>query len=380
MEVLFVSHKFPPSTGGMEKQSYELINGMKSHGKVHVIVPAENENKILFFLKLKSRILGFLKANPTIKTIHFNDALIATVCLGHKEYTHLKRIVTVHGLDVVFPNAYYQTKLLPRFNRFDTIIAVSEATAQACIDRGIDKNKVVVIPNGVDHEIGINLPSKTEIDAILQKLGIDPHRPLLVGLGRAVKRKGFSWFSAEVVPKLPKNVQVVWIGPFHKDATMLEKILGLLPKKLSRQLELALGFPTDEKQLRELLKQESNIKHLGKLPWKELEIALASATAFVMPNIAVEGDMEGFGLVCLEAGLCGTTVLAANIDGIPSAVHTGKNGVLLPNTDVEAWRQTIDMLISENCNRTESTASQRAYIIQTFGWKKMVSQYAQIFE
>ncbi|MDR1601380.1 MAG: glycosyltransferase [Tannerella sp.] len=52
--------------------------------------------------------------------------------------------------------------------------------------------------------------------------------------------------------------------------------------------------------------------------------------AFLMPNIPVEGDMEGFGLVCLEASACGTLVFAADIDGIPDAVRNGKNGFLLP--------------------------------------------------
>jgi glycosyltransferase involved in cell wall biosynthesis len=72
------------------------------------------------------------------------------------------------------------------------------------------------------------------------------------------------------------------------------------------------------------------IKHLGRLPFEEIVTILKHADAFVMPNIKVDGDMEGFGLVCLEACLCGATVYASDIDGIPDAIHQGKNGFLLP--------------------------------------------------
>ena len=38
MSILFVSHKYPPATGGMEKQSFELIQGIAQHQKIFKIV------------------------------------------------------------------------------------------------------------------------------------------------------------------------------------------------------------------------------------------------------------------------------------------------------------------------------------------------------
>jgi hypothetical protein len=48
-----------------------------------------------------------------------------------------------------------------------------------------------------------------------------------------------------------------------------------------------------------------------------------------MPNIRVPGDAEGFGLVALEAVVCGTAVLAADLEGITEAIQHGKNGLLV---------------------------------------------------
>ena len=65
MEILFISHKYPPSIGGMEKQSYELIQGMEAYAKVHKIVYEGHESKLLFFLKLKRRVKTMLHQNSS---------------------------------------------------------------------------------------------------------------------------------------------------------------------------------------------------------------------------------------------------------------------------------------------------------------------------
>ncbi|MDR2282478.1 MAG: glycosyl transferase family 1, partial [Sphingobacterium sp.] len=103
IEILFVSHKSPPATGGMEKQSHELINGVGLYLKTHTIVYNHQESLLTFFLKLNRRILKLIKANPQIKIIHFNDGLIAAIASYHNGYEQIKKTATIHGLDVVYP-------------------------------------------------------------------------------------------------------------------------------------------------------------------------------------------------------------------------------------------------------------------------------------
>ncbi len=79
MEILFVSHKYPPSTGGMEKQSYELIHAISRHAIVHKLVYQKDEGGLLkFFWNLNSNIKNMLELHPGIQLIHFNDGLIAS--------------------------------------------------------------------------------------------------------------------------------------------------------------------------------------------------------------------------------------------------------------------------------------------------------------
>jgi hypothetical protein len=81
MEILFVTHKYPPSIGGMEKQSFELINGMKRYAKVHAIIYDGRESRFRFFLTLRSKIIQACRSHPGISIIHFNDGLIASFLL-----------------------------------------------------------------------------------------------------------------------------------------------------------------------------------------------------------------------------------------------------------------------------------------------------------
>ncbi len=383
MEILFVSHKYPPAVGGMEKQSFELIQGMKRYTKVHSIVYEGGESKLRFFWMLRKRILQTCRENPGITAIHFNDGLMAAICAGHTGYEHLLRAVTLHGLEVVFPNRVYQRFILPRFNRFDLIIAVSQATAEACVQRGLSPEKVVVIPNGVDAALAETVKRSDFQQFMATKYNLDVQgRHILVAMGRSVRRKGFSWFIENVVPKLKGDVVFLMIGPFQRKPGGFEIFLKYLPAFLRNQIALFAGFPTDEAMIRQLLERpefQDKVRHLGKLPFEDIRQILAASDAFVMPNIPIEGDMEGFGLVCLEACLCGAALFASRIDGITEAIHDGKNGVLLPAGDVEAWSSALNGQIAGQPGFAVQSEVARRYTLGHFSWNKMAEAYRDQF-
>ncbi|TDO21650.1 glycosyltransferase family 4 protein [Pedobacter duraquae] len=383
MEILFISHKYPPVIGGMEKQSFELITGMKKHAKVYsIILDAEKESRLHFFLNLEDRIIAMCIKHPLITIIHFNDALVAAACLRHKRYRHLKHTMTVHGLDVVFPNWIYRTWIFKKFNRFSLIFAVSTATAQACIARGINKDKIVVVHNGVDH--AMQAPAcKAQMETLLSsQYGIDTQgQRVIVAMGRPVTRKGFSWFIAQVVPKLDPDIMLLLIGPGQQTHPVKSGLWSAIPETLRKPIELFLGMPSDARQITKLVNKPNTaavVKQLGAMAYEDILKIMRSADAFVMPNIAIKGDMEGFGLVCLEAALCGVPVYAAAIDGITDVIHNGKNGFLLPSGDAEIWARHINA-IGTNSAAAFLREEAMAYTAAQFGWTKMVQEYEYHF-
>lgn len=380
MEILFVSHKYPPATGGMEKQSYELINGMKSITQVYHIVFDGQESRFNFFISLGKRIRQLVKLHPGISVIHFNDGLLGAFSMLHYGYRHLKRTVTLHGLDVVFPGFLYQRLIVPRFTRFDLIFAVSRATADACRFRGIADEKIVVVNNGVAIHSS-SKPCRSEVLKLLfDKYFADVQsKKLLVTIGRPVKRKGFSWFIKNVMPHLHEDFILILIGPLETKESFFGRIIRSMPAGFRSRIELFLGTSSDEYVLNRLLIDEDATKkrviHLGKLPTSEIDAILSVADAFIMPNIEVEGDMEGFGLVCLEAALRGLTVFASASGGITDAISHGSNGFLLPPGHVASWVQQLNLIVEDEAAVILDPQEVIDYSAKRFSWKKMCDDY-----
>jgi L-malate glycosyltransferase len=138
-------------------------------------------------------------------------------------------------------------------------------------------------------------------------------------------------------------------------------------------------LPSDAARIRQILaKKPSNVVHLGKLPFTDIQALLQAAAAFIMPNIQVPGDMEGFGLVCLEACMCGAPVFAADIDGIPAAIQHGKNGRLLPSGNAAAWVSALHDFLQHKKEPNEIIRAS-AYTKDHFSWDKMVKAYYSVF-
>ena len=379
MAVLFITHKFPPSIGGMQRHSYELINGVKTHTKVYTIIQSPIEGKVYFFLTLPRRIKKMLRDHKDITAVHCNDGLVASFCSWLPSYTTVPVTATLHGLDIVFPNRIFQSWIVPRLHRFDKMYCVSEATREACLNKGFDPERLSVIPNGVDQNIKDISLDPTFAERLKQEhaIDLDKHKTLL-SIGRAVRRKGFSWLAREVLPHLDDEYRYIIVGPKKKASNIWDKLLHWLPLSMSHHIALFLGYASDSRALNEQCQRSgSKLAHLGSLPYADLMQLMAQVDLVVIPNIKVEGDMEGFGLIALEAALRGTYVLGADIEGITCAIHHGQNGTLVASGESTIWVATIKSLLEDRQELISKGSRGCKYVMENFSWDKMATAYAR---
>ncbi len=368
----------------MEKQSYELINGVARDYKVHTLIYDNQTNRVKFLLSIPRNVKRILKANPGISLIHLNDGLIAAFCLGLKNITDIPIVATIHGLDIVFPSRLFQRLFVRRFRHYDGLIAVSQATGQECLDRGIDPSRVFVVRNGVDTDLS-QIAKKPGFRKVLSsRLGIPMEdKKILISVGRSVRRKGFSWFITKVLPKLESDVVYFIVGPTQPHIEKINFILNLLPDNLSNLISLGMGLGIDEIDIQKALRRpevRGRAFYLGKLPFEEMVQALKHANMFVMPNIKVAGDAEGFGLVALEAAVSGVPVMASAIEGITCAVMDGKNGFLVPTENEDQWITKINAALSDIEALARFSAEAQQYTIVNYSWKRMVEEYVDVFK
>ena len=218
-------------------------------------------------------------------------------------------------------------------------------------------------------------------DAFLSENGIDlkKHR-LLVSMGRAVKRKGFSWFVQQVLPKLDESVRYLIIGPINNRKSIFDRILEILPSNMSNQLSLLFGHPTDSEDLAiAIANSHGKAIHTGPLKFGQLMSLIALAEIKLMPNIKINGDMEGFGLVALEAGLRNTYVIASKLEGISCAIQHNESGLLVESQAVSVWLEAINTCLADRKALALKSAKAKEYVLSNYSWERMCDAYITHF-
>jgi phosphatidylinositol alpha-1,6-mannosyltransferase len=258
----------------------------------------------------------------------------------------------VHGLDVTDPNPMYQMAVRHLCGMLDAVMPVSRATGEELVARGLPRERVHVVPNAVDLDrfegVAASRSEPTRVH-IAGALPLPDDAFLLVTVGRQVRRKGFVWFIENVMPKLPERV-IFWLagdGPERENIEAAIERAGL----------------------------QQRVRCLGKISEEELVELYRRGKLFVMPNIVVPGDMEGFGIVMLEAGACGLPTLAADLEGIRDVIDDGVNGWFAPTEDAEAFAARIKSLLDDPDGLRKASKRAAEYVTSTFRWDSTAQRY-----
>ncbi|MEX1997093.1 MAG: glycosyltransferase family 4 protein [Candidatus Andersenbacteria bacterium] len=347
--VLFVTRAKNNQAGGMERLSHELIKAI-THTNLAVDVIAHYGRRYtapLFVITCLPRVWRQAKKADVV---HIGDPLLALVGWVVKKFLHKPVVMTVHGLDVTYPHPLYQLYLQIFLPSADQYIAISRHVKSLLRRRGLGQ-RVTVIPPGITDKL--YNPHYTRQD-LSHVLGSNlANKVVLLTTGRLVPRKGHAWFITHVLPTLPSHVVYVIAGEGQEKDHII---------RVSKRAGL-----------------HERVHVLGRVTDEALAILTNTSDAFVQPNIAIEGDTEGFGLVLLEAAICARPVFAANLEGIPDAITPGKNGVLLPSGNKQAWIVALEKFIATPHQHVPTGMEARQYTYNYFAWQKIVEQYRTVF-
>jgi len=383
MEVLFISYKHPPSIGGIQIQNKALVDSIERTHRVHRLIWDGRSPLPLFLATATARALAILRANPGITVVHLCDALMGLAVLPLTALSDVPIVVTVHGLDVVLPLKLWEHITVRRLNRYAAVIPVSEGTAQACRERGVAPAKLRVVKNGVDVSLGDIAPDPAYGAQLEKRLGVNlASKRVIVHIGRAVRRKGLSWFLNHVLPRLDDDVIFLMIGPRNRNIARTEAMLRWLPGSLQQQLTQVLALPLDEPDIQRAMrdpKLRGRAFELGAMPFADMMQTLILADLFVMPNVPVVGDAEGFGLVALEASMCGLPVAVAGMEGIIDAIIDGANGVHVAPLDANAWVARLGALLADPESLKDRGERGRKFTRANYSWTRMADGYRDVF-
>ena len=343
MKILFVTRKYPPSVGGMETAAAALYAELSHRHDVRLIKWGGSNRwlPIVYpWLAMRSLVACWLRG-PDV--VYIQDGVMAPIGRLVQMLGRRPTVMTIHGLEVTFRNQSYRRVVLPAIARQDRLVAVSAATA-AAVQAATDRDDVAVITNGVaDVHYGNGTRDLPDQLAHLTA------RPLLYTSGRLVARKGAAWFATEVLP------------------LVAEQIPGVV--------YVVSGSGDQSDNVTQIAADSEHVEYLGRVDDATRDALYRAADLFVMPNQPVTGDMEGFGLVAVEAGSCGTPVVASALEGITDAVQEGTTGFLVDPADPVAFAARVT---SELGSPTMSRQDVRAAVLDRYSWTAAAKQYEEV--
>jgi phosphatidylinositol alpha-1,6-mannosyltransferase len=319
---LFLTRRFPPSVGGMETLSAGVWRTLSAAAPESVLVAHSGSRRALpVWLPGALIRTSWLLAARRVDLLLTGDAVMCAAARPLARAFRVPCATLVHGLDLTYDRGRYRSMVHPAVRKADAVLANSEATASVARDLGVPPDRVHVVRLGVDAP-EITVAERVEARGRLgARLGTGDDDVLLLTLGRLVPRKGVVWFLTNVLPALPQQAIYVVAG----DGEDAERVRDTI----------ATG------------RLNERVRVVGQVDDDERELLFRGADLFVQPNVPVPGDLEGFGLVTVEAALRGLPVVASDLEGIADAVVDGATGTLLPPGDAGAWVDALTTLVAD---------------------------------
>jgi phosphatidylinositol alpha-1,6-mannosyltransferase len=238
--------------------------------------------------------------------------------------------VYLHGLDIIVDSSIYRALWLPFIRRCDVCVVNSKNTADLAAAAGIPPERIRIVHPGVD--LSPELPSGSAISSFRRDKGWDEQRVLL-SVGRLTERKGLVEFVEYVLPHVVERYPDILLAVVGNDA----------PDALRR---VARSVRTSVEAAVSALGLERHVVLHGELNDEELKCAYAAADVAIFPVRDIPGDIEGFGMVAIEAAAHGLPTVAFAVGGVPDAISNGISGYLVKPGDhlgfVDAVGRVLD--------------------------------------
>lgn len=335
--ILVITRNLPPLVGGMEKLNQRLIEGLAEWADVAVIGPkgcAAHLPATVSVSEVPVRSLPAFGASAAFQAVlcarrwkpNFvvaGSGLSAPFAWLAARLSKARKVVYVHGLDLVVDSALYKALWLPFIRRADTVICNSRNTlaiAEAC---GVPGRRLNVVTPGVD----VIEASPNRRAVARAHLGWEGSHVLL-SVGRLTRRKGLVSFVEHVMPSLLRvhpELRLIVIGGEPKDA-----LTGGGGSEQARIHAAAIKVGVD-----------AHVQLMGQCDDAVLAMAMDAADLHVFPVIDVPGDVEGFGMVALEAAARGLPTIGYSVGGVPDAVEPGVSGELVDPGRPDLLREAI---------------------------------------
>ena len=379
-KILFVTNDFPPQSGGIQtfiegliyqlppesvvvhtsSQSSEAEQARYDQEIFHqlgAIVVRDRQRILLPTPGLRARVAGTIHAH-SIKTVVFGASVPLGLLAPSLRRLGVTRMVALtHGHEVWWSKVPLFSHLLRRVARSVDVLTYLGSFTKSAISAALDArdlSKLMALPPGVDIE---NFHPGDKSEELLERYGLSG-KLIILCVGRLVQRKG-----QDVLIKA------------------LSKVRGQFP---NAQLVIA-GSGNYEERLRALAKQEGvaqSVSFLGRVPFEDLPALFRSADIFASPTRERFAglEVEGLGIVYLEASASGVPVIAGDSGGSPDAVQQDVTGKVVAGSDIDGLANALTELLTDAQLRARMGSAGRLWMESQWSWQVIGARFRDLLQ
>jgi len=375
MKICFFNSDFPPGVGGLANFNWSLAYHMSLSKQIeHVQViafknPSPGQKKHsqklsvirlprLPILSLTKEIWKYIYRFRNYDILHATNMFpVGFLLVLFGRFIFRKPVfITFHGTDVISTQASKKTELAKHFTlkHASKAVAVSFSTKREAVKyHGINPSKFSAIYYCLPDK-SINKDKNKEIRKKLRrKYNLSEDDFIVLAVAKLVKRKGV----ADLVEAI--------------------SLINNLKVKL-----IVVGYGPERENLEELVKKlkiENRVFFTGLV--EKVDPFYASADVSVLPSFFIrkEGDIEGLGIVLLEAQQYGLPVIGTNSGGIPEAIDEGRSGFVVPERNPEAIKEKILLLANDKKLYLEMSKRAPQFVQEKFDWTKSIKKYLALY-
>jgi phosphatidyl-myo-inositol dimannoside synthase len=198
---------------------------------------------------------------------------------------------------------------------------------------------------------------------IRKRLGIDPDRQVVVCVSRMVPRKGQDTLIRAWPEVMARSTARGATGP-------VLMLVGDGPHRSSLE------------RLAARTNVAGSVLFTGAVGWDELPACYDAGDVFAMPCRTRRGglDVEGLGIVYLEASATGLPVVAGDSGGAPDAVLDGETGYVVPGRSVPAVADRVCQLLADPAGAAAMGDKGQAWIDREWTWDQVAARLQRIFD
>ena len=373
-KTLFVTNDFGPRAGGIETFIIGLIERLPK-SSIIVYTSAQEDcadydaqwmhdfgvevirdrSKILLPTPRVNRAVAKIIRERAIATVAFGAAAPLAWMSATLRRAGATRIVALtHGHEVWWSKLFPFNLIMRRIGQTTNALTYLGEFTRNAISKSLSKKSAAAM---VKIAPGIDTEHFKPVDArdLRESLGLR-HKKVIVSVGRLVHRKGQDYLI-ESMPLILQSVPdahilMVGQGPYRQHLEALVKNHGL----------------TD------------NVTFIGRIHYADLPRYICVGDVFAMPSRSRFAglEVEGLGIVYLEASSCGLPVVAGKSGGAPDAVLEGKTGFVVEGTDcAQIAKRVSELLLNDELRQSMGSAG-REWIIKEWRWQIWAKRFAEL--